>query len=72
MIGPAVIAALEFVGAAFVERDHERATVSALVVQNVDLAVRTAHHHDRLAAKIGAEIVAGLSNLALVSDINPG
>ena len=52
MIGPAVIAALKFVGPAFVERDHERAAMRALVMHDVDLAVRAAHHHDRLAAEI--------------------
>jgi hypothetical protein len=38
----------------------------------MQLSVLAAHHHDRLAAEIGAEIVAGMFNLAVVADINPG
>ena len=36
MIGPAVIAALEFVGVALVVRDHHRAAMGALVVDDAD------------------------------------
>ena len=71
MIGPAVIAALEFVGPPLVERDHHGAAMGALVVQDVQRVVGTAHHDDRLASDLGAEVIARLSNLAFVADIDP-
>ncbi len=72
MIGPAVIAALEFVGVALVVGDHERAAMGALIMNDADLAVGVAHQHDGLAADEAAEIVAGILHLAFVADIDPG
>jgi hypothetical protein len=72
VIGPAVIAALEFVGRAAIVRDHHRAAMRALIMQRADLAFRIPHDHQRLARDARAEIVAGLLDLALVPYIDPG
>ena len=72
MIGPAVIAALEFLGVALVIGNDQRAAMGALIVNDADLAFGVAHQHDRLAADEGAEIVAGVFHLAFVADIDPG
>ena len=55
MIGPAVIAALEFVGIALVIGDDERAAMGALIVDDADFAIGVAHQHDRLPADEGAK-----------------
>ena len=46
--------------------------MGALIVDDADGAVGVAHHHHRLAADEGAEIVAGIFHLAFVADIDPG
>src|SRR6266581_5108324 len=71
MIGPAVIAALEFAGIALVVGDHERAAMRALVMNDPDFALGIAHQHDRLAADKSADVVAGIFHLAFMADVNP-
>jgi hypothetical protein len=72
MVGPAVIAAGEFRRVALFGRHHQRAAVGALVADHPHLSVAVAHQHDRLAPHLGGEIVAGVFDLALVADIDPG
>ena len=72
VIGPAVIAALEFLGMALVIGDDQRAAMSALIVDDADLAFGVAHQHHRLLADEGGEIVARLLHLAFMADIDPG
>ncbi|MFZ3226999.1 MAG: hypothetical protein WA230_15985 [Xanthobacteraceae bacterium] len=67
-----MVAALEFVGIARVVRDDERATVSALIVDDPDFTLSIAHQYDRFGADKGSEIVARLFHLAFVADIDPG
>src|SRR5271170_800816 len=71
VIGPTVIAALKFAGAALVGGDHQRAPMSALIVQNVHRLVGTAHNDDRLASDLRAKVIAGFLDLAFVTDIDP-
>jgi hypothetical protein len=72
MIGPAVIAALEFIGIAFVGRDHHRAAMRTLIAQNLKFSGGVAHDDNRLARNLSAEEVADIPDLALVADIDPG
>src|SRR5262249_53606338 len=72
MIGPAVIAALEFGRVALVVGDDERSAVGALIVNDADVALGVAHQHHRLAPDKCAKVVAGIFDLALVPDIDPG
>jgi hypothetical protein len=44
----------------------------ALIMQNIDVSVGIAGHDQRLAADLGAEIIAGVFYLALVADVDPG
>ena len=46
--------------------------MGALIVDDAHGTVHVAHHDHRLAAHMGGEIVAGLPDLALVPDIDPG
>ena len=71
MIGPAVIAALEFTGVALVAGNDERAAMGALVMDDADFALGVAHQNDRFAADKRAHIIPGFLHLAFVSDINP-
>ena len=70
---PGVIGATEELAgvAAGVDGDA-RALVRAAIVEDVDLAVGVANHEHRLLADGGAEIVARVRHLAIVSDIDPG
>src|SRR5215831_14742542 len=56
-IGPAVVAAGEFGGIAAPGRDHERAAMGALIVDDADRASGIVNQHDGLAADRGGEIV---------------
>ena len=72
MIGPSVIAALEFVRRALVGGHNHRSAMRALIVQHLQRPVCVTHHDDRLAADLRAEIIADVFDLALVADENPG
>ena len=72
MIGPAVVAALEFAGIAAVVGDYERSAMGALIVDNADFAFGVAHQYDRFPADEGTKIIAGVFYLAFVTDIDPG
>ena len=72
VIGPAVVAALEFIRAAAVIGNDHRATVGALIVQRPHPPFGVAHDDNRLARDTRTEIVARLFDLTLVSDIDPG
>ena len=72
MIGPAVIAALEFLGIALVVGDDERAAMGALIVDDADFAVGVAHQNHRLLADEGGKIIARIFHLAFMADIDPG
>ncbi len=72
MVGPAVIATAELVGVPAVGGDHHGAAVGALIVQQTDRSVRIAHQQQRLVADTGGEKVPGVSDLALMPDIDPG
>jgi len=72
VVGPTVIAAGEFRRVALVGGHDHGAAVGALVVDHAHLSLVVAHQHDRLASHARGEIVAGLFDLALVPDVNPG
>src|SRR5579871_1137937 len=72
VIRPAMIAAGEFAGIAAFRRDHERAAMSALIVDDANALVLIADQHDRLASDPGREIVARIFHLAFVPDVDPG
>src|SRR5262249_4736370 len=72
VVGPNVIAAGEFRRVALVGRDDHGAAVGALVVDHAHRPLVVAHYNDRLAPHARGEIVAGLFDLALVPDIDPG
>src|SRR4029077_12061936 len=72
VVGPTVIAANEFRRVALVGRHDHGAAVGALVVDHPHLSLLVAHQNDRLAPHARGEIVAGLFDLALVPDIDPG
>ena len=72
MIGPAVIAALEFVGVALVGGDHHRAAMRALIVDDLQLPSASRTTMIGLRPIVRAEIVAGCLHLAFVADIDPG
>ena len=72
VIGPTVIATGELGRVTAFGRDHKRAAVSTLIVDDVNAIVAIAHQHHRLAPDPGGEIVAGIFHLALVPDIDPG
>jgi hypothetical protein len=63
-----MIAADEFGRIAAFRRDHERAAMGALIVDDVDTLVPIADQHDRLAFDPGGEIVPGMFHLGLVPD----
>jgi hypothetical protein len=46
--------------------------MGALIVQNIDFAVGIAGHDQRLVTDLGAKIIAGVSCLTLVADVDPG
>src|SRR6266567_7499076 len=72
VIGPTVIAAGEFRRVALVGRHDHGAAVGALVVDHTHRSLVIAHQNDRLAPHVRGEIIAGLFDLALVPDIEPG
>src|SRR5882724_12634324 len=72
VIGPAVIATLEFIGAARVVGDDYRAAMGTLVMQRANLTVLSPHDDKRLARDTRTEIVAVMLDLTLVSDVRPG
>src|SRR5262249_3602743 len=72
VVGPTVIAAGEFRRVALVGRHDHRAAVGALVVDHTHGSLVIAHQNDRLASHARGEIVAGLFDLTLVPDIDPG
>ena|SRR5215468_8453738 len=57
VIGPAVVAAGEFGGIAAPGRDHERAAMGALIVDDADRASGIVNQHDGPAADRGGGIV---------------
>jgi hypothetical protein len=51
---------------------HRHAAVAAAVHEHAHLPVVTAHHHHRLAADAGGAVIAGVRQLCLVADAQPG
>ena len=72
VIGPTVIAALEFVGIALFVGNDESASMRALIMNDVQASVRPANQHNRLPSQLSTQIIAGVFDLAFVADINPG
>src|SRR5262249_15954364 len=72
MIGPAVIAALEFAGVALVRSHHHRTAMGTLIVQDPNASASITHHEHRLPAHLRSKIVGNVPDLALVPDIDPG
>jgi hypothetical protein len=71
MIRPTVIATLELVGCAVVESDHQRSSMSALIMDDSDAAVFVTHNNDWPTTHEGTKVIATISDLALVSQIEP-
>jgi len=70
---PGVIGtAEEFSGIAAGFRGDACAFVRTAVVEDLHRVVAVTHHEHRLRADRGAEIIAGIGDLAVVADIDPG
>ena len=70
-VGPAVERAGQGLAVVPLLAAEHRAAVRAGVDQAVQPAVLVARDHDRLAADVGREVVAGLGDLALVREVDP-
>src|SRR5262249_35807276 len=70
--GPAVVEAGEAVGMTAALVDHLGTAMAAAVEQHADAAVTLAHHDDGLTPELGGVGVAGVGDLALMADIEPG
>jgi hypothetical protein len=71
MIRPTVVATLEFIGCAIVESDHQRTSMSALIMDDSDAAVFVTHNNNWPTTHAGTKVIATISDLALVSQIEP-